>query len=89
METIFRKVITKKRTPYANGEYSTDLGYIEFFYDKWVADEVPKWWMEETYLLSDKEIDSLIPLQKGEETILFNKDMRKGAKWMRDYIMDK
>ena len=88
MEPIFRKVITKKRSPNENGVYLTDIGILEFSYSEW-CDGIPKWWMEKIFLLSDKEIDSLIPLQNGEETILFNKDMRKGAKWMRDYILDK
>lgn len=88
---VFKKIIVKngKKDIPEDGQYSTDLGYIEVFCGNWVADDYPEWYLEEVELPSDKEIDSTFPLQYEKETLLFNSDVRKGMKLLRDYILGK
>lgn len=46
-----------------------------------------QYWLQEVELMTDKEIDNYFPLQYGMEFFNFNKDVRKGVKWMRDNIL--
>ena len=88
MGTIFKKIYVNEDTEVPdNGEYDTNLGTIEVFCNKWVSDEYIEWYLEEIEIPTEKEIDSMFPLQKGEELMLFNKDVRKGMKWMRNHLL--
>lgn len=89
MEKIFIQVYTEKRFPEKTGLYHTNRGMINYFaglktFEHSIAVD---YWLEEIELPTDKEIDSTYPLQWGSDMMLFNTDARKGAKWMRDYIL--
>lgn len=51
--------------PTENGQYSTDLGYIEVFSAHWMnVDEEPKWWLEEI------QLSDLIDLEPERQVVL-------------------
>jgi hypothetical protein len=57
MESIYKKVIVNEKDDVpADGEYDTNLGTIEVFCGKWVADELPEWYLEEVELPSEEEL---------------------------------
>ena len=98
MKSIFQKVSVKKKDVPEDGEYDTNLGMIEVFCGKWVADEYPEWYLKEITLPTKDEIEDAmfidLPILEDESnsgTIRIiceghRKSWTKGAKWFRDKI---
>lgn len=97
METIFRKVSAKERLPFALGDYDTNMGLLNY-YDRhsgnWrnkagYGTFKPDWWFEEIELPTDEDIKKEYSYGMRVTASYQQRmdDMRKGAKWMRDFVL--
>ncbi len=96
MKSIYKKItISDDDEVPPNGEYDTNLGMIEVFCGKWVADELPEWYLEEVELPSEKDIIIFLK-EQGKPTVdtkraweYYNLYIAKGLlKWLRKDIFN-
>lgn len=99
MNTIFRKVLAKKRLPKKDGVYiALRSGFLmgEWIWKdgEWQDDDNSghkyelEWWLEEIELPTDEKINEMYPQRNSSGTYLdTNMGRREGAKDIRDFVL--
>jgi len=94
MESIYKKVIVNEEDDVpADGEYDTNLGMIEVFCGKWVADELPEWYLDEIEFPSEERVITFLK-EQGKPTVdtdeawkHYNLYIAKGLlKWLQNTV---
>lgn len=100
METIFRKVSVNRRLPKdeypvpvivrddRGVDYYDTTNYEDDAWNCILEGHHVMYWLEEIELPSDEQIEKQFPHSKNESEKKAMYNRRKGAKWMRDKILE-
>lgn len=88
MESIYKKVIVNENDDVpSDGEYDTNLGMIEVFCGKWVADELPEWYLQEIELPTKRDIIIFLKAQ-GKPAVDTNEAWKNYNAYLAESILE-